>query len=131
MKKLFVILLALFAISGFSTVVRADGIDFKSYLALKADSSTKDLLELYVGGMGSGIQIANIAHSDKGRKKLYCVPSELAVTSPQYVSILDRFLLRNEEKISKLVKEDPTILDKNILPVFLLQGLIDTFPCDK
>jgi hypothetical protein len=58
-----------------------------------------------------------------GQPRIYCVPSNLALNVSNYIDILDR-------QIEKDSKTTPArILDKSIIGLKLLSGLLATFPC--
>jgi len=69
--------------------------------------------ESYISGLGVGFSWYNVDMIMNG-KPLYCPPAKLAVTTENYIRILDDEIKRN-----KKIYIEPILLD----------GLIRTFPC--
>jgi len=103
---------------------------FALSLPLKAEMFLKDYeklplseqenIKIYIYGVGIGISWANVKL--KGPQKLYCDPQHLVMNDDNFLSILEREILY-QKKVSPLAyKEFP-------IEMYLLQGLIRTFPC--
>jgi hypothetical protein len=75
----------------------------------------------YVYGVGEGLLMANIEASKKG-SALFCQPPKLALTIENYADIIDRV-------IRELSNAPASEIDPIPIPIILLRGLRETFPC--
>jgi hypothetical protein len=92
----------------------------KAYKA--ADQVTKTQFNIHVGGIGDGFSWAN-THLEKNRdqKPLYCQPEGLTLRDTNYVDILFDEVSRSKPEFQKF--------PSGAKGLFLLDGLIRTFPC--
>jgi hypothetical protein len=93
-------------------------------------NTDKRELELYVGGIGEGLEWANASlqsasRAQTGRPPLYCQPPNLVVNVENYLSMVDRQI----EKLAKTTTEEK--LDKMFVGILLLDALENTFPCSS
>lgn len=72
-----------------------------------------------VGSAGEAFGWYNLELKARGEHPLYCAPEKLAITREQYMEILKRKVAEDKQKSA----------DFRSWPLFLLNGLIDTFPC--
>lgn len=79
-------------------------------------------LQIYISGVGSGLESANVYLIINNRAELYCVPNKLSLSANNYLDILDKSMNENRGKLEK--QECP-------LKLVLLFGLVKTFPCEK
>lgn len=77
-----------------------------------------EMIDLYIGGVATGIFWSSLQIKSQGNAPLYCPPEKLAFTTGQYVSILDRYIAGQS-----LVPDYPVELA-------MLLALRDAFPCD-
>ena len=86
----------------------------------------KDSLRMYINGVGEGTSWMSIIQesNNKEYKKLYCPPEDLVLDVNNYVDIL-------EKRINKVKKLNYSNLGNFPIGMELINGLIDTFPCDK
>jgi hypothetical protein len=87
----------------------------KDYEAVK--KNIPEELEFYLTGFGVGTSWSNVLSEQNGDKPLYCPPSKLALTSKNYMLILEDELKRPEYRESTGIE------------YVLLQGLRRVFPC--
>ena len=90
----------------------------KDYKKAK-DEQTQTLLKVYLAGALSGISWVNSELIHIGKAPLFCDPPKLTITNEQAEDIM----MRESEKIS-----NP---DDFPVPLLLMKGLEDTFPCNK
>lgn len=87
---------------------------FKDYAKLK----TAPWFTRYIGGVGTGFEVANATLTNEGRPPLYCQPPRLALDEHNYTDILDR-----------QVNSGAQYKDGIPVETILLQGLRETFTC--
>jgi len=97
-----------------SSILYAD-ISYSEYKNIKNKQYFKD----YIGAVGIGYGWSNTFNKGIHQTELYCSPSNLALETSNYLSILRKEI----EKES--YKEDASI------EMILMFGLIKTFPCKK
>ena len=90
-------------------------IPYSAYNKVKDKQYFKD----YIGAVGMGYSWSNIFNENIHGTKLYCSPSNLALETSNYVSIL-----RNEINNTSYKEDSP-------IEMILMYGLIKTFPCKK
>lgn len=90
----------------------------KKYLTVKNEKETK----IYVTGLGDGMNTLNDLLK-MTRRNLYCVPSNLVLTTDNYQNILDTMIGKLNEKGA--LKDDFTI------DLILAWGMVDAFLCKK
>ena len=88
---------------------------YEQYKNVKDSKSFKS----YIGAVGVGINWANSRLSVIEGRSIYCAPDKLSINTENYLRILQAYIEKNEELI------EPNMAVEN----FLLEGLIDTFPC--
>lgn len=110
MKKIISLSLALWACHVAAAPSIAD------YERLKNNSTIKT----YVLGLGEAFLYATIDLEFNKKAPLFCPPRQLALTTENYLQILD-----NELKTDKSFESDAPI------GLVLLEGLKKTFPCKK
>ena len=93
-------------------------VTLKEYESVKAT----DWFKNYISGVGEVIFWANNRMRNLGMSPLYCQPDKLALSSDNYLDILQRFIQEN-----KALKKHP----ESPVELLLLEGLIQTFPCKK
>jgi hypothetical protein len=76
----------------------------------------------YILGVGVGISWANTWLNITGQPPLYCQPENLALGVNNYMRILQEQI---ERKYQKGIQVD------SVVELYLLQGLMETFPCKK
>ena len=86
----------------------------------------KDSLRMYINGVGEGSSWMSIIQesNNKEYRKLYCPPVDLVLDVNEYVDIL-------EKRINKVKNLNLYNLENSPIGMELVNGLIDTFPCDK
>lgn len=86
----------------------------------------KDSLRMYINGVGEGTSWMSIIQesNNKEYRKLYCPPVDLVLDVNEYVDIL-------EKRINKVKNLNLYNLENSPIGMELVNGLIDTFPCDK
>jgi hypothetical protein len=77
-------------------------------------------IKTYVLGLGEAFLYANINLEFNNKAPLFCPPRQLALTTENYVQILDK-----ELRIENFFDSDAPI------GLVLLEGLKKTFPCKK
>ena len=90
---------------------------FKDYKA--ATSDEKAFYYLYLDGVREGIVELNVVLEEKRQQPLFCLPEKLELNVEQAEDIM----MRQAQKMT----------DPDQLPIgrLLVEGLKDTFPCDK
>jgi hypothetical protein len=83
-------------------------------------------LRVYINGLGVGSTwVVNFEEfTNKKYKPLYCPPMNLALGASNYVDILER-------RINKMKKLNYYDWETSPIGLELVNGLVDTFPCDK
>ncbi len=108
-----ILFVLIFIVSAVSTALTE--VNFKEYKAIK---NTKEF-NLYLKGVGEGLESANEELAARGSKALYCKPEKETMGVEQYSDILKR-------EVSENAKE---ICDDMPMGLILLNGLIKNFPC--
>ena len=106
--KFFSALILLFSCQTYAETTLTDYKKYKDSNGMKS----------YVYGLGVGYAWANAELRSKQLQPLYCQPDNLALTSDNYIQLLDDGI-RKETFVSYLI--EPLLLDQ----------LIKTFPCKK
>lgn len=91
----------------------AEGLELQDYERNKGNEQ----VELYLNGVAKGIFWSSLHGERQGNASLYCHPDNIALTSSQYISILDRYIAGQS-----LVPDYPVELA-------MLLALRDAFPC--
>lgn len=74
-----------------------------------------------IGYAGDAIGWANLMFYSEGEQPYFCRPSNLAITSDQYVSILQQYLRRHPD-----ARNEKT----SMLGMHLIKALREAFPCN-
>ena len=100
-------------------------IDISKYRESIRTHDGKELMDVYVAGVGEGLDWANASLINRGDRPLYCAPQTLSPSGEFYVSILQSQI--------KLVSTRYTEEELGKLPIEpeLLVGLQNTFPCSQ
>jgi hypothetical protein len=77
--------------------------------------------KFYISGVGSGFGWANVQLHARGLPPLYCQPDKLGLNADNLLKILDDYI---EQKKDQLKPDLP-------VEMLLLQGLKETFPCNR
>ena len=103
---------------GLTSSANAMTVIFKDYKAA-ANKDEKAFYLLYLDGVREGIIELNVVLEEKRQQPLFCLPDKLALTVGQAEDIV----MRQAQKMT----------DPDQLPIgcLLVEGLKDTFPCDK
>lgn len=83
----------------------------------------------YIAGIGEGLVWANTELESRKDKPLFCQPKKLALTDENYIQILNDEIKRFEEAKTD-ESERKKVFDSMPIGLFLLKGLIRTFPCN-
>jgi len=95
-------------------------IGLKWYRDQKTNPAALNLIEVYIKGVGDAFTAANAALEVSRREQpLFCQPDELGLFAKNSMNILDREINRSPWR------------DDDRLPIILLSGLMNTFPCPK
>jgi hypothetical protein len=113
MKKL---ILAISSILVTSSALGAMTIELYNEASNKKEG--KQLVEMYIYGLGDGFFWANAAAKATNNKDLYCPPPNLIMNGKNYMDIL------NQEIEKGLYTKDTEV------GLVLFLGLKNTFPCD-
>jgi len=115
MLRRMVIALMLF---GLSSSANAMTVIFKDYKAA-ANKDEKAFYYLYLDGVREGIVELNVVLKKNRQQPLFCLPEKLELNVEQAEDIM----MRQAQKMT----------DSDQLPIgrLLVEGLKDTFPCDK
>jgi hypothetical protein len=107
------------------TACMAEALTLRQYIAFRdgKDKSLQSTIKAYITGLGEGLSWGTL----KAEPRIYCVPDKLALTGNDYISILNRSI----EKEKSHPSFDEFLNQNDILGLFLLEGLKETFPCDK
>ena len=118
--KYFKLLALIYLTIAFNTYAEMTVREYKNYMAKGQD----DLVKIYIKGLGvsSSWMITVQESQDKNYQKLYCQPLNLGLTVENYVNILDK-------RIEKF-KNVPGYQDKVYIELELINGLMETFPCN-
>ena len=95
-------------------------ISVKDYENLKNEQD----MDVYMGGLGAGLLLANNRLQTKKQPALYCPPRDTVLRTDNFMKIVD-------SEIALLKKTDPGGWQKPEIGGVLLDGLIKTFPCPK
>lgn len=88
------------------------------------DKGAKESILLYLSGLSHGLEWSNAMNKDN---PLYCQPGKLALTTSNYVNLLNDEIILHRNYALK----DPTYsVDDKPLGLILLRGVMNTFPCD-
>lgn len=80
------------------------------------------MTQVYIDGIGAGLQSANAALRSAEQQPLFCEPVHLVITSENLLQILD----------SQIAKGSFVPMpDDSLIELMLLAGLQKTFPCRK
>ena len=103
---------------GLSSSANAMTVIFKDYKAA-ANKDEKAFYYLYLDGVREGIVELNVVLEEKRQQPLFCLPEKLELNVEQAEDIM----MRQAQKMT----------DPDQLPIgrLLVEGLKDTFPCDK
>ena len=116
--KLGVILIGLI-VFGFFLVSSANAeLRIKDYKRIK----DTEIFKTYILGVGVGVEWANTVVSNRGQSPLYCAPGKLAITTENFLQILQDYIEKNPEIIKPLGPDLP-------IGLLLLKALQDAFPC--
>jgi len=98
----------------------------KDYRTALSNPDSAAIVKSYVSGLGNGMVYANeFSQRNKQAQPLFCAPSKLTLTGDNFVNLLDAQIKLSEERNGK----EPTM---NVpIGLLLLEGLVDTFPCEK
>ncbi len=100
----------------FLSVASADaGLTVEDYKQAKSQS----WFNLYIGGIGQGISIANISLKVDHKPTLYCPPENKTLDAEDYISLIDSYMVINRDT---LTLETP-------ISVVLFQALKEAYPC--
>lgn len=88
------------------------------YESASINKEGKQLVEMYIVGLGEGFFWANAAAGANGTPALYCPPQNLAMNGDNYISILKREI------------ESGSHAKNSEVGLALLLGLQKTFPCE-
>jgi hypothetical protein len=93
--------------------------------------AAKTLPELYLSGLGQGIEWANRAAESLHHNRLFCVPDKLALDSVNYDQILESFMPTLETTAQKIKSPSGSWKSADDIPVgfALVLAMIDAFPC--
>ncbi|TMU24512.1 hypothetical protein E0L35_09700 [Halomonas sp. ATBC28] len=91
--------------------------DVSTYEELKQDS--RDVLKIYISGIGEGYSWSNAIVQGRGDAALYCPPEKIALNAENYISITD-------DKIEALGDSEASKIPVELILNF---GLVETFPC--
>lgn len=89
------------------------------------NQSIVNLVKTYLEGLGEGMSWINTLELRKRSSPAYCEPDKLALTIQNYMQILDMEIAASAAAMSK------TQLDSTPIPILLLEGLKETFPCSN
>jgi hypothetical protein len=110
----------IFWATAFCVSAEQDILSLKGYRNQKTNQEAMQLTELYLKGIGEGLQLANSElEAVRRQQPLFCPPPQLSLRSSNFVDIL-------EQEIKRQAWRDDTPL-----ALILLRGLQNTFPCPK
>ena len=113
MKKLVLIALVITCQSSFA-------MDASAYLEANTPAR-KQVLEMYIAGVGQGFFWANIEAKNATKVALFCPPTTMTLNSQNYVALLDQQIA--------LYKDTNRVKDTLPVELVLLRALQDNFPC--
>jgi hypothetical protein len=90
---------------------------------LKTNSLEATAMKTYITGLGDGITWTEAQVEHNKGKPLFCIPVQLALTTDNFVDILNREI----KEMSSLLTADQ--LETSPIGSFLVIGLVQTFPC--
>ena len=105
------------------STVKAD-VTVKEYTEAKANPGMAEILSSHIKGLGEGFGWANADLELAGRPPLFCAPRNLALAAENYFDIIERKIAAAK---SKYTQEK---VEKLYIPMLLLHGLEETFPCN-
>jgi hypothetical protein len=100
-------------------------IDIGKYRESIRTHDGKELMDVYVAGVGEGLGWANASLINRGDRPLYCAPQTLSPNGEFYVSIL-----LSQIKLISTRYSQAELLKLPIEPEVLV-GLQNTFPCPQ
>jgi hypothetical protein len=100
-------------------------IDISKYRESIRTQHGKDLMDVYVAGIGEGLDWANAELVRRGDRPLYCAPQTLSPSGEFFVSIL-----QSQIKLASTQNTEEE-LGKTFIEPELLVGLQNTFPCPQ
>jgi hypothetical protein len=103
---------------GVASSANAATIPLKGYKSPK-NADEKAFMQMYLDGVREGIVELNVVMRAEGRQPLFCLPGKLALTVEQAEDIM----MRQAQKM--------TDSDTSPIGLLLIEGLMDTFPCDE
>jgi hypothetical protein len=80
-----------------------------------------ELFKAHIEGVGTGMLWSNVAMKAKTGQGLFCPPPNFALTGATYLQILSEQAVKVKSKLPA---------DTPLAPI-LLDGLIETFPCEQ
>jgi hypothetical protein len=106
--------------------VEASALTVKEYRAdmASADQARITMTRIYIGGLGEGIVAANVQVGRINKAPIFCQPQKLALGMDNFINILDRFITTISTKAPR------EKVDEMSIPLLLLEGLQETFPCN-
>jgi len=109
-------------LAGFLFTSSAQGyeISLKDYENLRSEQE----MDVYVSGLGTGLESANNRLKSGKQAGLYCPAADTILRTNNFMEIIDK-------EIASLKKTDPEGWQKREVGQTLLEGLIRTFPCAK
>jgi hypothetical protein len=84
-------------------------------------AKSQSWFNLYIGGIGQGISIANTWLKTDKKIPLFCVADDRILDATDYISLIDAYLVKNKDK---LTLETP-------ISAVLLFALKEAYPCGK
>jgi hypothetical protein len=73
----------------------------------------------YLLGITQGLEVANDELLEHKQPRMFCIPSRFAFTGEQSHKVLKRFVERYPP------------MEKALVPVAMLEALIETYPCER
>jgi hypothetical protein len=80
---------------------------------------TQSWFNVYIGGIGQGITIANDWLKTEKKPSIFCIANDRILNAEDYISLIDAYLVKNKDKLT---------LDTPI-SVILLFALREAYPC--
>ncbi|MBE9529487.1 MAG: hypothetical protein IME99_09650 [Proteobacteria bacterium] len=120
MKLILTVVMLLIAVPVFAEQTVENYIKYENEYA--DDSAAKTIMETYVSALGSGMGWTNTILNKRGQQELFCTPKNLALNYNNYIDIIDK-------QVDRVVQDGGG--DDFPIPMLLLFGLMETFPCDK
>jgi len=97
----------------------AIALDVQEYEERK--NTSRDVLKIYINGVGEGYSWSNSILKQRGNPPLYCPPQKIALNADNYMAIIDA-------QIAKMKKSGAIEIPVELI---LYLGLVDSFPCSK